>query len=63
MVEGYNRVKISQSSDEEKLDMCVVSYNEKVGRKLQRVRTVQRFNRVKITPSSEEDKLDMLVIS
>ncbi len=37
--------------------------NEKVARKLQRVKTVQRYNRVKISPSSEEDKLDMWVVS
>ncbi len=36
---------------------------EKVGRKLQRVRTVQMYNRVKIHPSSEAEKLDKWVIS
>ncbi len=33
--------------------------NKKVGRKLQRVKTLQRYYRVKITPILEADKLDM----
>jgi|LakMenEpi03Aug12_release.lakeMendotaPanAssembly.Ray.scaffolds.fasta_scaffold5540608_1 hypothetical protein len=43
--------------------MCVVSYNEKIGRKLQKVKMVEGSNRVKISPSSEEEKLDMWVVS
>jgi hypothetical protein len=31
--------------------------NEKVGKKLQRVETVQMYNRVKISPSSEAESL------
>ncbi len=37
--------------------------NEKLGKKLQRVKMVEGYNRVKIYPSSEVDKLDMWVVS
>jgi hypothetical protein len=33
--------------------------SEKAGRKLQRVKTVQRYERVKISPGSEAEKVDI----
>ncbi len=56
VVEGYNRVKISPSSEETSLMYVGGIISEEVRKKLQRVKTVQRYNWVKISPRIQRRK-------
>jgi hypothetical protein len=61
--EGWKEAAIGQFSGIIGLRYPRGITNEMAGRKLQRVKTVQRYNRIKIPPSSEAEKLDMRMVS